>query len=269
MTLFALIGVNPLLSGFSGGLPIPGIPGLPSVANEPLSNAIMCSNLSVLIGEDMIRELFLPFGELKAFNVIKTLNGQTKSAVLEYVDPSVTDAVVQGMNKLEIADLKLSVTRIPQSSAKLLLTPAVQPAAPSPTNASGVAAAQAASSAAPTAATAAPATAPPARDPLADHPPSSVIRLSNMTTAEDLTSDENYNDLLEDVADECNTHGTVKSIIIPRGFDASRGQIFVHFVNVSDAQKCLQAVQGRKFNGKIVQGVYYPEQLFTTKVGGF
>ena len=59
------------------------------------------------------------------------------------------------------------------------------------------------------------------RDVLDEYPLSSVIRLSNMTTPADLTDNDLYEELLEDVADECNTHGTVKSIVIPRGLDGA------------------------------------------------
>ena len=61
----------------------------------------------------------------------------------------------------------------------------------------------------------------PVRDVLDDFPLSSVIRLSNMCSRADLTDNELYDELLEDVADECNTHGTVKSIVIPRGLDGA------------------------------------------------
>ena len=42
-----------------------------------------------------------------------------------------------------------------------------------------------------------------------------------MTSPADLTDNDLYEELLEDVADECNTHGTVKSIVIPRGLDGA------------------------------------------------
>jgi len=88
-----------------------------------------------------------------------------------------------------------------------------------------------------------------------------------MVNPEDLKDDDNYEELLEDVAEECNNHGTVKSIVIPRGVeDASLGRIFVSFVEKESAQKAYGAVAGRKFNGKVVRAHYYPEELFTKKV---
>lgn len=37
-----------------------------------------------------------------------------------------------------------------------------------------------------------------------------------MVTAEELTDEEEYEDILEDIKDECNKYGVVKSLEIPR-----------------------------------------------------
>ena len=67
----------------------------------------------------------------------------------------------------------------------------------------------------------------------------------------DLQDDELYEELLEDVAEKCNTHGAVKSIVIPRGgteesihLDGeSYGKIFVQFVSAECVTICnLQIV---------------------------
>jgi len=241
---------NPLLAGLSnlGGMGMIGLGGA-----EGMSNVIMVTNLPSLISEQQIRELFTPFGELKAFNTIKTAGGQSQSAVLEYENPDLTDGVIGGMNNLDIAGQKLSVQRVPASSAAVLLQSTTKPAPPSeappaPANGSITSASSTA-------------------DELADVPPSSVIRMSNMTTEEDLTDDQCYEELMEDVADECNSHGTVKSIVIPRtGTDSSVGKIFVHFVDASSAQASRKAVAGRKFNGRVVEAYFYPEELFLQKI---
>lgn len=255
---------NPLLAGLNSsgtglGLGLSGLSAPPS--SETLSNVIMVTNLPALISETQVKELFTSFGELKAFNVIKTAGGQTQSAVFEYVNSSVTDGVVAGMNKLEIADHRLAVQRISSSSAAVLLQPT-----------SVAAALPAASTAAsPTVPVPAPAA---VKSVLSSVAPTCVIRLSNMVTLGDLQDDELYEELLEDVADECNSHGTVKSIVIPRGGTAesihrdgeSAGKIFVQFVDIPGAKASLSAVNGRKFNGRIVEAYYYPEELFLKKV---
>lgn len=255
---------NPLLAGLNSsgtglGLGLSGLSAPPS--SETLSNVIMVTNLPALISETQVKELFTSFGELKAFNVIKTAGGQTQSAVFEYVNSLVTDGVVAGMNKLEIADHRLAVQRISSTSAAVLLQPTTT-VAPLP---------PATSAASPTVRVPPPAA---AKSVLSAVAPTCVIRLSNMVTLGDLQDDELYEELLEDVADECNSHGTVKSIVIPRGGSAesirldgeSAGKIFVQFVDIPGAKASLSAVNGRKFNGRIVEAYYYPEELFLKKV---
>jgi splicing factor U2AF 65 kDa subunit len=47
-------------------------------------------------------------------------------------------------------------------------------------------------------------------------PITEVLCLLNMVTEDELTDDEEYEEILEDVKDECNKYGAVKSIEIPR-----------------------------------------------------
>lgn len=244
---------NPLLAGLNNN--VLSLTGTSSMSNDPLSNVIMVTNLPGLITEDQIKELFKPFGELKEFNLIKSSTNNTQSAVLEYVNPAITDGVVNGMNKLDLADHKLSVQRVPVSSVSLLLKPASITLTPKLSSSSSFSSLPVNKK----------------TNLLESYPPSRVLRMSNMTTEEDLTDDKLYQELIEDVAEECNAHGLVKSIIVPRGTagvdrDESVGQIFVSFVDVSAAQKTLKAVSGRKFNGNFVEAHFYPEDLFAKKI---
>ena len=46
--------------------------------------------------------------------------------------------------------------------------------------------------------------------------PSVVVMLSNMVSIKELKDDEEYEELLEDVKDECSKYGQVKSVVAPR-----------------------------------------------------
>lgn len=236
---------NPLLASLSLGV------------SEPMSNVLMVSNLPTLITEEQVKDIFKSFGEFAAFNLIRTPGSGTyvsQSAVFEYVQSSVADVVVEGMNGVEIGGSKISVTKVPLSSASVLLRPTQQVpvTVPTPTNAAATSVSN-------------PVDDEEKRtlDTLLRLPTSRVIRLSNMTTEEDLTDNVAFEELTEDVAAECNKHGTVTKVIIPRtkGHPA-RGVIFVAFTEISGASQALQKIQGRKFNGKTVQAVNFPESLF-------
>ena len=168
--------------------------------------------------------------------------------MFEYGDSAAADGAVSGLDKLEIADHRLSVQRVPAHAASLLLQPTSAPAAP-------------------------PRPPPPAArevDPLTLLPPTPVIRLSNMTTPAELASDEEYMELQEDVSEECNVYGSVCSVVIPRGGGDSDGEevgmVYVHFTHSEGAAKAKQAIAGRMFNGNIVKATFYPEVLFTQQV---
>lgn len=244
---------NPLMASLNfatgGGTGVAG-----GVGGEALSNVLMVSNLPAMITEEQIKELFTPFGPLRAFNLIKTTIGSsagTQAAVFEYEQSELAESVVGGMNGLDVGGLKLLVVRIPVSSAAVLLRPKQAP--PAVVGATEPAAKTA---------VAVPPVGPP-KDPLESLPPTTVIRLSNMTTEEDLTDDQAYSEVIEDVAEECNAHATVRSVVIPREKDdKARGMVFVHCTDSAGAGRARQKVHGRKFNGKIVQAVFYPEELF-------
>ena len=160
--------------------------------------------------------------------------------MFEYENSELADVVVSGMNKLDIAGCKLSVQRIPQSSAALLLKPS------------------------PSVATI---------DPLIPVK-SCVLQLSNMVSQADLDDNDLYQELLEDVTDECNRHGKVDHVVIPRGGNANEGEpfvgkVFVCFVDVEGAEKALKAVNGRRFNGTTVEAVFFGEADFQLLVRKF
>jgi splicing factor U2AF subunit len=130
--------------------------------------------------------------QIKVFNIIPDALGAAKSktAVYEYEDSGATDSAIQGLNGISLGDFKLTVTRVPQSMVNLLLKPVTNDAVLGSSL-------------------------------LLKMPPTCALQLSNMVTDEDLRDDELFAELLEDVGDECNNYGTVRSIIIPRPVDAA------------------------------------------------
>uniref|UniRef100_A0A8C4N7F7 Splicing factor U2AF subunit n=2 Tax=Eptatretus burgeri TaxID=7764 RepID=A0A8C4N7F7_EPTBU len=91
--------------------------------------------------------------------------------------------------------------------------------------------------------------------------PTRILCLLNMVTPEELIDEEEYNDILDDIREECNKYGPVVSIEIPRPVDgievAGCGKIFVEFATVTDCQKAQQALSGRKFANRIVVTKYF------------
>lgn len=86
--------------------------------------------------------------------------------------------------------------------------------------------------------------------------PTRVLKMSNMVTREDLENDAEFFDIREDVRLECEDHGRVMQVIIPRSKDgfppATEGNIFVEFADVPSATKAAFALNGKKFAERTV-----------------
>ena len=94
--------------------------------------------------------------------------------------------------------------------------------------------------------------------------PTPVVCLKQMLTAQDLTDDDEYNEILEDTRDECSSFGTLKNIVIPRtGPGATK--IFLEYISVEDAGKAIAGLAGRTFDGRRVEAGYYDVQKFANQ----
>ncbi|XP_058625115.1 splicing factor U2AF 65 kDa subunit-like isoform X3 [Onychostoma macrolepis] len=96
--------------------------------------------------------------------------------------------------------------------------------------------------------------------------PTEVLCLLNMVMPEELLDDEDYEEILEDIREECCKYGTVRSIEIPRPVDGVEvpgcGKIFVEYVSAAECQKAMQALTGRKFANRVVVTKYYDPDMY-------
>uniref|UniRef100_A0AAY5EWJ6 Splicing factor U2AF subunit n=1 Tax=Electrophorus electricus TaxID=8005 RepID=A0AAY5EWJ6_ELEEL len=96
--------------------------------------------------------------------------------------------------------------------------------------------------------------------------PTEVLCLLNMVMPEELLDDEDYEEILEDIRQECCKHGCVRSIEIPRPVDGvdvpGCGKIFVEYESAADCQKAMQALTGRKFANRVVVTKYYDPDMY-------
>ncbi|EGK96709.1 AGAP002908-PC [Anopheles gambiae str. PEST] len=184
---------------------------------------------------EQVKELLLSFGQLKAFNLVKdAATGLGKGyAFAEYVEYTVTDQAIAGLNGMQLGDKKLIVQRASvgakNSNAAVVAPVQIQVPGLSLVGSSG--------------------------------PPTEVLCLLNMVTPDELKDEEEYEDILEDIREECNKYGVVRSVEIPRpieGVDVPGcGKVFVEFNSIVDCQKAQQALTGRKFSDRVVVTSYF------------
>ncbi|KAF9915015.1 U2 small nuclear RNA auxiliary factor 2 [Lobosporangium transversale] len=222
------------------------VPGVISTNVPDSENKIFIGGLPLYLNDEQVIELLTAFGELKAFNLVKENNvGASKGfAFCEYLDPNITDIACQGLNNMMLGEKKLVVQRASVGSSRNqnpagganaialhpnLMLPGVGPTEVVPTN---------------------------------------VLQLLNMVTPEDLEEDQDYEEIVEDVRDECGKFGQVIDIKIPRPVDGQPvsgvGKIFVKYNTVDEAAIASRALSGRKFAERTVLTSFFDVDKFAS-----
>uniref|UniRef100_A0A674GKZ2 U2 small nuclear RNA auxiliary factor 2 n=1 Tax=Taeniopygia guttata TaxID=59729 RepID=A0A674GKZ2_TAEGU len=146
---------------------------------------------------DSVKELLTSFGPLKAFNLVKdSATGLSKGyAFCEYVDINVTDQAIAGLNGMQLGTRSCWCRRASVGAKNATLSTINQ--TPVTLQVPGLMSSQVQ---------------------MGGHP-TEVLCLLNMVLPEELLDDDEYEEIVEDVRDECGKYGTVKSIEIPRPVD--------------------------------------------------
>ncbi|GIY49472.1 splicing factor U2AF 50 kDa subunit [Caerostris extrusa] len=213
--------------------------GVISTVVQDSPNKVFIGGLPNFLNEDQVKDFLLSFGQLKAFNLVKdTATGLSKGyAFCEYVDTISTDQAIQGLNGMQLSDKRLIVQRASVGAKNVQTNVPVQVQVPGLQVAQG------------------------------PGPATEVLCLMNMVVPEELMDEEEYEDILEDIREECTKYGTVKSVEIPRpieGVDVPgcgkrdvSETVFVEFNSIIDCQKAQQSLTGRKFANRVVVTSYF------------
>ncbi|KAK8114753.1 U2 snRNP auxilliary factor [Apiospora kogelbergensis] len=215
-------------------------PGVVSNIVIDTPNKISVANLPPYLSEEQVRELLVAFGELKAFTLVKDQGTDEPRGVAfcEYLDPSVTEIAVQGLNGMGIGDKSLKVRK---ASIGITQVSGVEMGVNAMSMLAGT---------------------------TATNPDESrVLQLLNMVTAEELMDNDDYEEICEDVRDECGKFGNIIALKIPRPSGGSRqsagvGKIFVQYDTTESCKKALQELAGRKFADRTVVTTFFPEENF-------
>jgi splicing factor U2AF subunit len=221
------VGPTPVLNlGVLGGMGSTGNGG---------PGKIFVGGLPYNLADEQIMELLAAFGPIKQFHQVREPGSLTSKgyAFCEYLDPSVAEAAINGLNGLQLGEKTLSV-RIASAAnnANQTVSSAMGNLTAYGTNRiiQGF--------------------------DTAHVQPTRILQLSNMVTREDLQSDTEVADIKEDVRLECADHGSVLQVLIPRVRDghnvSSEGLIFVEFYDSSMATSAALVLNGRKFADKTV-----------------
>ncbi|GAB1311425.1 hypothetical protein MFIFM68171_01635 [Madurella fahalii] len=212
---------------------------VPSSVVVDSPNKISVTNIPTYLTDDQVMELLVSFGKLKSFVLVKD-NGTQESrgiAFLEYADSTVTNVAIQGLHNMMLGEKALNV----------------QKASIGITQVAGEMGVNAMSMLAGTTST--------------DSGVSRVLQLLNMVTPDELMDNDDYEEIRDDVQEECEKFGNILSLKIPRPVGGSRqsagvGKIYIKFETPDMATKALRALAGRKFADRTVVTTYFPEENF-------
>ncbi|ESW20610.1 hypothetical protein PHAVU_005G001300 [Phaseolus vulgaris] len=226
----AAVGLTP---GSAGGLDGP--------------DRIFVGGLPYYFTETQIRELLETFGPLRGFDLVKDREtGNSKGyAFCVYQDLAVTDIACAALNGIKMGDKTLTVRRANQGA---------NPQQPKPEQESILMHAQQQI----------------ALQKLMLQPAlvaTKVVCLTHAVSADELKDDEDYEEIVDDMRQECSKFGTLVNVVIPRpphdGEPAAGvGKVFLEYVDVDGATKARAGLNGRKFDGNQVVAVFYPENKF-------
>jgi len=93
-------------------------------------------------------------------------------------------------------------------------------------------------------------------------PPSTVLNLQKIVSPSELQNEMEYQDLIEDIKEECQKHGYLVSIKLPRPKEVGMGNAYVQYTTVEEAIKARSVLCTLKFNGKFVNARFHPEVMF-------
>lgn len=91
------------------------------------------------------------------------------------------------------------------------------------------------------------------------------LKMENMVTAEELSVEEEYQDILDDVTEECKKHGPVLRVEIPKPGAADCGTIFVVYESTEGAKEARSKLDGRKFNERTIVISFLQQEEFNAK----
>ncbi|KAJ4981611.1 hypothetical protein NE237_032448 [Protea cynaroides] len=233
-------------------------PGAISGAEGP--DRIFVGGLPYYFTEAQIRELLESFGPLRGFDLVKDRDtGNSKGyGFCVYQDPAVIDVACAALNGLKMGDKTLTVRRATASSGQAKPDQEIILAQAQQQLAMHKMVLQAGGANLPEVAMAPRALV---------ETPTKVVCLTEVVSVDELRDDEEYEEILEDMREESRKFGSLVNLLVPRPNPngvpiPGVGKVFLEYADTAGSAKAKAALGGRKFGGRTVVAIYYPEEKY-------
>lgn len=97
--------------------------------------------------------------------------------------------------------------------------------------------------------------------------------LTNVIFIPDMKEDRDYDEVAEDTEDEMAKYGKVVRLVVPKprrakegGPEPGVGRIYVKFLDTIGSTVAISWMSGRRFEGRVVEAKYYPEEKFDDEI---
>mmetsp|Transcript_541 Transcript_541/g.815 ORF Transcript_541/g.815 Transcript_541/m.815 type:complete len:559 (-) Transcript_541:424-2100(-) len=283
---------NPSMAPISANLPEMDVSKLGIISSTVPDgpHKIFIGGLHYHLTEEQVLELLGAFGKVKAFHLVKQDPDATTSkgyCFVEYIDKNVTQVAVVGLNGMDLGQGKILTARIANEKDNAMVAPLVAAQQQAP-NLSGQYNVEELVDAAmgmrpmPTAPSLlglpvvplVPISTPVvasaldiAKKALAQAFPNQtrILVLMNLVSDEDLANDQECEELIAEVRDECAKYGTLLSVKIPRSHDAgiepsAVKKVFLEYDSVQVAVAAESELNGRSFGPNNVQTSFFSEE---------
>lgn len=233
----------------------PSMLGIVSTQVGDGPNKVFIGGIPYSLNEDDVKVLLQTHGRLAAFNLIKDPNtGLSKGfAFFEYADPSVVDQACKTLNGSVVDNKTLTVRRATQHPRQQ----GGLGGGGGPGGVSGAGPGQHGPHGPPQVAV----------DSLLRHA-TRIVALRNVITDQELADDEEYQEVVEETEDEARKFGNLQKVLVPRpsknGGEEVKGVgcIFLMFEKSEEAERAFAAMDGRKFDDRVVVATYISEEDF-------
>lgn len=101
---------------------------------------------------------------------------------------------------------------------------------------------------------------------------SPIIRIDEILKVDDKTTNDDFNDVVEDMTEGCGQHGKVIGVLIIKPEHAQAhpglkpGDCFLKCSTTDDATKIMRAMGHRKYDGRAIQMTSFEESKFNTEL---
>ncbi|BFU18379.1 U2 snRNP auxiliary factor large subunit, putative [Entamoeba histolytica HM-1:IMSS-B] len=103
---------------------------------------------------------------------------------------------------------------------------------------------------------------------------SRIIIIFNMVYPEDLTDQQRYIELIDDIRFVCQEYGEVESISIPRPTEENKkpsglGRVFIEFKTIEGAIKCWKEIIKKRYDNRSLLVGFYSEKKYANRMFGY